>query len=320
MTHNYTVRLLYDVHGWAYFNRTLGIAKYAPPDFKVTRGGRYGQAFKDEKHDAVLQLCYDCAKKIRQHVDKAGYGMAVVTGINVGWEAGKGYLKTALESSDAVLFNSRLAYSAFVNSPSFEECGYSQRQSVSHISNGVDLDIFKPTTPIEKRESKVLWCSSVFHNKQKGYEDILKPLKERLAKKNISCELYRVDSHAGRKLKNQQQMAEWYNTGTIYVCASKTEGTPNPALEAAGSGCVVVSTPVGNMPELIEDGKNGYLVDRNVDAIELAVLQCVDNYQVMAENMQGTIQSWHWKVRAQEYYTLFRRLIDERRKRDESYR
>ncbi len=29
-----------------------------------------------------------------------------------------------------------------------------------------------------------------------------------------------------------------------------TEGTPNPALEAASAGCVVVSTRVGNMPPL----------------------------------------------------------------------
>ena len=49
-------------------------------------------------------------------------------------------------------------------------------------------------------------------------------------------------------------MAAWYDTGTVYVVASQFEGTPNPALEAASAGCVVVSTPVGNMPELIRDG------------------------------------------------------------------
>ena len=33
----------------------------------------------------------------------------------------------------------------------------------------------------------------------------------------------------------------------------------------------------------------------------------------MANAMQESIQEWHWKERAGQYYDLFRRLIDERR-------
>jgi len=105
-------------------------------------------------------------------------------------------------------------------------------------------------------------------------------------------------------------MAAWYNTGTIYVCASQREGTPNPALEAASCGCVVVSTPVGNMPELIEDGHNGRLVARDVDALLEAIVEVQARYQPMAENMQQTIEGWDWRHRAREYYDLFQQVLD----------
>jgi glycosyltransferase involved in cell wall biosynthesis len=107
-------------------------------------------------------------------------------------------------------------------------------------------------------------------------------------------------------------MAAWYNAGTVLVCASEEEGTPNPALEAAASGCTVVSTAVGNMPELIRDGQNGYLVERRLDALAAAVMQAVEEYPRLAAEMQKDIASWDWRARSCEYFDLFRRVLEER--------
>ena len=58
------------------------------------------------------------------------------------------------------------------------------------------------------------------------------------------------------------EMVEFYHSLDVYVCASRSEGTPNPCLEAAACGLPVITTAVGNMPELIRDGHNGFLVER----------------------------------------------------------
>src|SRR4029077_12159719 len=124
-------------------------------------------------------------------------------------------------------------------------------------------------------------------------------LQARLRARGIDCELLLVDSRGPDK-RTQREMAAWYNDGTVLVCASESEGTPNPALEAAACGCTVVSTPVGNMPELIRHDVNGYLVERDPAAFVAAIKRACDNYPRLARAMRADIQEWHWAARSPE--------------------
>ena len=49
------------------------------------------------------------------------------------------------------------------------------------------------------------------------------------------------------------------------MVASTVDGTPNPALEAASCGLPILSNRIGNMPEFIEQGVNGFLVRRHIE-------------------------------------------------------
>lgn len=51
-----------------------------------------------------------------------------------------------------------------------------------------------------------------------------------------------------------------FRTCDIYVLPAYFEGMPVSILEAMAYGKPIVSTPVGGIPELVEDGRNGYLV------------------------------------------------------------
>lgn len=46
---------------------------------------------------------------------------------------------------------------------------------------------------------------------------------------------------------------------TVYLCTSTMEGGPLPVMEAVLAGAAVVSTPVGQVAEWVEDGRNGRL-------------------------------------------------------------
>jgi glycosyltransferase involved in cell wall biosynthesis len=49
----------------------------------------------------------------------------------------------------------------------------------------------------------------------------------------------------------------------IFVMASDSEGTPNAVMEAMAAGLPVVATDVGDVPRLVADGINGFVVPCN---------------------------------------------------------
>lgn len=67
----------------------------------------------------------------------------------------------------------------------------------------------------------------------------------------------------------------------IFVLPSLSEGMPVCLLEAMASGCPIVATNVGGIPEMIENGKNGLLVrPADSNALSSAILYLLEHEQV----------------------------------------
>lgn len=62
----------------------------------------------------------------------------------------------------------------------------------------------------------------------------------------------------GRQLHTE--IPFWMSACDVFCLPSDMEGCPNVVLEALASGRGVVATRVGGIPELVADGKNGFLV------------------------------------------------------------
>ncbi len=60
--------------------------------------------------------------------------------------------------------------------------------------------------------------------------------------------------------------------GNIYLCTSYQEGGPIPAMDAMARGCVIITTPVGQMTEIIEDGMTGYICNSKQEFLEKIIL------------------------------------------------
>jgi glycosyltransferase involved in cell wall biosynthesis len=64
-------------------------------------------------------------------------------------------------------------------------------------------------------------------------------------------------------LGSTSDMSAIYQQADIFVLTSEHEGTPNVLLEAMAAGLPVVATRVGGVPEIVQHGRTGFLVDEH---------------------------------------------------------
>lgn len=63
-----------------------------------------------------------------------------------------------------------------------------------------------------------------------------------------------------------EELIKLYNKSEIFALSSRSEGFPKVLLEAMASGCKIVSTPVGSVPEILQDSNFITNFDKNAFA------------------------------------------------------
>lgn len=109
------------------------------------------------------------------------------------------------------------------------------------------------------------------------------PEKESLKALVNNLELNNSVIFTGQLEKNQ--LSEYYKNSNIYIQASGYEGLPHTLLEAISFNLSIVSTPIGGTNEILENGKNGWVIDLfegkypKEEYIVEKVLHIVNNYE-----------------------------------------
>jgi teichuronic acid biosynthesis glycosyltransferase TuaC len=86
---------------------------------------------------------------------------------------------------------------------------------------------------------------------------------------------------------SQEEVAGWLRAATVFCLPSRNEGTPNVIVEALASGSPVVASAVGGIPDLVSEGRNGFLVGAAqphslAEALEKALHRTWDPAQIVA--------------------------------------
>jgi glycosyltransferase involved in cell wall biosynthesis len=157
-------------------------------------------------------------------------------------------------------------------------------------------------------EVRVGWAGSLSNHgpEQRGFHDLIVPAVRSVGGARL------VLAAREKRWRSPEEMVEFYHSIDIYLCASRSEGTPNPCLEAAACGIPVVTTRVGNMPELVRHGVNGLFVERSVADIAAKITQLRDDPPLRAElrrNMLASIQDWDWRRQAENYRQMFETML-----------
>ena len=113
-----------------------------------------------------------------------------------------------------------------------------------------------------------------------------------------------------------EAMRMFYQSISLQVTASDMDGTPNPMLESAACENALLSTWIGNMPELIQWQPKpiGWLVDRSVDAIADRLAYAKEHYADVIEMGKAARQAieldWTWERQTQYVRDMWRSVLN----------
>jgi colanic acid/amylovoran biosynthesis glycosyltransferase len=122
-----------------------------------------------------------------------------------------------------------------------------------------------------------------------------------------------------------KEIVKEYEAAHLFVLASATsrngdqEGIPNAIKEAMACGLPVVSTEHAGIPELVSNGKSGYLVpERNAKALasrlEKLIIESRKWRMLGLEGRKRVRKSFHSKKQIQELEMIYAKLIGNRKK------
>ena len=176
---------------------------------------------------------------------------------------------------------------------------------VAYTPNGVDVEVFKPMQPINTEgplRVGVAYTPKGIHAKRKGVNEFIRPACQKVGAILVEAKA-RSDQHVEPK-----DMPAFHNSVDIFAVGSSSEGFSLAMLEAAACGRPIISTRVGGATELIQNGRNGVLVDRTVDAFAEA-FDVLQKYRICAiemgrESRKVVEEQWSWEKRAPAWLTF----------------
>ncbi len=109
------------------------------------------------------------------------------------------------------------------------------------------------------------------------------------------------------------------NSFDLFINVSSSEGLPVSIMEATSFGIPVIATDVGGTSEIVIDGKNGYLLDKNFKPLELSKMINMiatmkdDEYSTLRKNSRSI---WENNYQAKVNYEKFANsILDEYKRR-----
>lgn len=181
-----------------------------------------------------------------------------------------------------------------------------------YAPRGVDENVFYPTRVfVEKPENEfTVAFVGKEESREKGFLDYIKPACQMAGVKLIDNQRNYTDA------LSSDEMREFYNQADAYMVASVMDGTPNTALEAAACGVPIISNHIGNMPDLIDNHKNSWLVDdrdvhKYAHRLNWMKKHQKATWEVGQKIRQEILKNWTWKkVLNENERVIFRELLE----------
>lgn len=250
--HRPRILLAVDRPGWAYAHIARQLVRHLGEEFNFTIAHRARPCEVD------LLVCFSWQQLLRILGSVKARRVALLVYDHVSWcgsqDARQFFLLTCRQADVVGVANDRLAKEIEAPLPTFV------------VEDGVDAELFQLVPPPPMFAA--MWCgnsAAVPGFDLKG----ISLLREACRRAEVPLRV--LDLAEIRRPLPHEEMPAWYAEGSVYLCASESEGTPNPVLEAAACGRPVIMTDVGLAGKVVQEGVNGRIVPRTVEAFAAAL-------------------------------------------------
>ncbi|PWR71772.1 GT4 family glycosyltransferase PelF [Methanospirillum stamsii] len=196
------------------------------------------------------------------------------------------------------------------------------------IPNGIDLNSFHAISPysmLEKDKINIIFIGRL--HPVKGIQYLIKAIKQ-VHEKIPQVRLVLIGEGEQRKSLEDlverlgiedcviffgsipnNRIPDILNRADIFTLSSLSEGFPTVILEAMACGIPIVASRVGGIPDIMQNGVNGYLVEpKNPDDIAkkiLDLLQHDDLRQEISQNNKTHVKVYGWEKIALRFENIF---------------
>lgn len=198
------------------------------------------------------------------------------------------------------------------------------------IPNGLDADIYMPRDKKDSREllgipkekKVILFVADSIDNNRKGFV-FLKRAFEQLADSNlVLCAIGNKNSELKSlnsiielgPIYDERLMSIAYSAADVFVIPSLMDNLPNTVLESLMCGTPVIGFPVGGIPDMVQDGINGFLTDEiSVNSLVVTINKFLNNTSCFNsdEIRNNAVKKYDQKVQSQQYIDLFNKVLNE---------
>ena len=209
-----------------------------------------------------------------------------------------------------------------------EESPLFNESRIEVIPNSIDTDKFIPLDKKQIRESfgleenkKYLLYVAAYASTIKGYkefEQTTAAYAKRYGSENIEILLagnlpknrnielpFREFGHV-----NEEKIIELYNASDVTVLSSIEDNLPNVILESLSCGTPVVGFKVGGLPDMIENGYNGYTVELgDIEGLATSIHKVLEGDDLSANCRAYAEKNLKLEVQAKRYKTLYEDLL-----------
>jgi glycosyltransferase involved in cell wall biosynthesis len=293
------ILLVADRPNWAWDRKSLAIKKNLGSSFDFDIAYSDNKKIKLDEYSAVLMYWYN--QYLQNFQELENFGGSVFVGISSFFEVSNSRQQNLIKE-----ISEKENHKVFVHNKALFDKFKNSIQNLSLCPNGVDTDEFQNFKKIkpDKQKLTIGFVGNSASGGRKGINDIIIP-----AIKEIDGVEIKMLDPKKNKITKLNDMADFYNSIDCYVCASDNEGTPNPCLEAASCGRPLITTRVGNMPELVKDYENSLFCERSIESVREKILFYRDNRDELINHgnkiQKEILENWCWSKQCLNYKKMF---------------